>query len=275
MDYVSRIMYQVSRVRCQVSRLNPDTLIGLTLFLAGFYAYASTLAPTVLEGDAALFQYTPYVLGVTYPTGYPLYILLGKLWLTLFPWGEIAWRMNLFSAFCSAAALPLIYGAARQLLIPAISPTQYKEMGADHSLLLRIAALTTVLTFATLPTFWRWSTEAKIYALNILLFSGVLYTLALACAQNSMFNVQRSTLHASRLTLHASLSTSPWLYPPFCWAYKLVSTAPRCCLSLACFSSPGFIYAHICSIKNFLFLISYFLFSRACFTCTFPSGLSG
>ena len=95
MDYVSRLTLHASR-------LNPDTLIGLTLFLAGFYAYTSTLAPTVLEGDAALFQYTPYVLGVTYPTGYPLYILLGKLWLTLFPWGEIAWRMNLFSAICSA-----------------------------------------------------------------------------------------------------------------------------------------------------------------------------
>jgi len=238
MDYVSRIRCQVSGVRCQVShltlhvsrfiydlwpitpqvrrftlhasRFNPDTLIGLSLFLAGFYAYTSTLAPTVLEGDAALFQYTPYVLGVTYPTGYPLYILLGKLWLTLFPWGEIAWRMNLFSALCSAAALPLIYGAARRLLIPAVSPAQYKEMGADHSLLLRTAALTTVLTFATLPTFWRWSTEAKIYALNILLFSGVLYTLALAYVQSSelnversTFNVQRSTLHASRFTLHA------------------------------------------------------------------------
>jgi hypothetical protein len=144
---------------------------GLLLFLAGLYAYTSTLAPTVLEGDAALYEYTPYVLGVTYPTGYPLYILLGKLWLTFFPFGEIAWRMNLFSALCSAAALPLIYGAARRLFTLPHAKNQRGE-GA--------AALAAVLVFATLPTFWRWSTEAKIYALNILLYSGVLYTLARA-----------------------------------------------------------------------------------------------
>ncbi len=159
-----------------VSRISPDTAIGLLLFLAGFYAYTATLAPTVLEGDAALFQYTPYVLGVTYPTGYPLYILLGKIWLTLFPFGEIAWRMNLFSALCSAVALPLIYGAARRLLTLPDSSRQPEGAGGSE----RWAALATVLIFATLPTFWRWSTEAKIYALNILLFSGVLYTLALA-----------------------------------------------------------------------------------------------
>lgn len=153
------------------SRFNLDTLIGAVLFFGGLYAYTATLAPTVLEGDAALFQYTPYVLGVTYPTGYPLYILLGRLWLAVFPFGEIAWRMNLFSALCSSAALPLIYAAARHLLAGPNRP-------AGHTP--RLAALAAVLTFATLPTVWRWSTEAKIYALNLLLFSGVLYTLARA-----------------------------------------------------------------------------------------------
>jgi len=58
---------------------NLKSLIPLLLFSAGLYSYTRTLAPTVLEGDAALFQYTPYVLGVTYPTRFPLYILLGKL----------------------------------------------------------------------------------------------------------------------------------------------------------------------------------------------------
>lgn len=151
-----------------------DGLVGLGLFLLGCYAYITSLAPTVLEGDAALFQYTPYVLGVTYPTGYPLYILLGKVWVTLFPFGELAWRMNLLSALCSAAALPLIYGAARRLFGLANS-------GRDPWIS-RWAALAAVVIFATLPTFWRWSTETKIYALNILLFSGVLYTLVRAAA---------------------------------------------------------------------------------------------
>lgn len=144
-----------------LGRLSGDGWLGLALFLAGLIAYARTLAPAVLDGDAALFQYTPHVLGVTYPTGYPVYVLLGKLWLTLVaPFGgPIAWRMNLFSAVCGALALPFLYAAMRRLL--------------DS----RPAALAGVTLFATLPTYWRWATEAKIYTLNILLFSLLLYAL--------------------------------------------------------------------------------------------------
>src|SRR5512145_2142715 len=172
-----------------------DGLIGLLLCLAGAYAYITTLAPTVLEGDAALFQYTPYVLGVTYPTGYPLYILLGKLWVTLFPFGEIAWRMNLLSALCSAAVLPLIYGAARRLLLLSLEREGWGESAG------RFAGLAAVLTFATLPTFWRWSTETKIYALNMLLFSTILYTLAVSSGR---LQVAGGRNHVSHFTFHIS-----------------------------------------------------------------------
>ena len=132
---------------------NPDALLSLLLFICGLYAYTVTLAPTVLEGDGALFQYTPYVLGVTYPTGFPLYILIGKVWLTLFPFGDIAWRMNFLSALCSAFALPFLYNAARHLFT---SYDKNADPGAS-----RWAALVAVFTFATLPTFWLWSTATK------------------------------------------------------------------------------------------------------------------
>jgi hypothetical protein len=136
-----------------------DGVIAATIFVGSLIAYVSTLAPTVLDGDAALFQYTPWVMGVTYPTGYPTYILLGRLWTTLAWFGSVAYRMNLFSAVCGAVALAIIYLAARRLLES------------------RLAAFLTVLIFATLPTYWRWATEAKIYTLHILLLSGILLLL--------------------------------------------------------------------------------------------------
>jgi hypothetical protein len=152
----SRLMY---RFFGWLGSVSLDVWLGLVLLLAGLAGYVVTLAPTVLDGDAALFQYAPYVLGVTYPTGYPVYLLLGKLWVTIFPLGQIAWRMNLFSALCGALALPFLYGAMRRLL--------------DS----RTGALAAVLLFGSLPTYWRWATEAKIYTLNVLLFSALLYTL--------------------------------------------------------------------------------------------------
>jgi hypothetical protein len=186
------------RLRHYLSRVTPDTFISLVLFATGLYAYTSTLAPTVIEGDAALFQYTPYVLGITYPTGFPLYILLGKMWVTIFPVGEIAWRMNLFSALCSAIALPLIYNATRRLFALPVAGGRW-------------AALATVLIFATIPTFWRWSTEAKTYGLNILLFSGMLYTLALAITlSHARFKKERE---AFRFILVRRLSQFPLAWP--------------------------------------------------------------
>jgi hypothetical protein len=194
-------MDKITRIKHYASRLNLDALLGLVLFAAGLYAYTITLAPTVLEGDKALFQYTPYVLGVTYPTGFPLYILLGKLWLTIFPFGEIAWRMNFLSALCSATALPLLYNAIRRLFPPpqreenlVTSPPFGGIEGGG-----RWPALVAILTFATLPTFWHWSTVAKTYPLNILLLAGTLYFLALALEQQ-----QESANYATRNMEYAS-----------------------------------------------------------------------
>jgi hypothetical protein len=67
--------------------------------------------------------------------------------------------MNLFSAVCGALALAIIYLAVRRLLEN------------------RLAAFLSVLILATLPTYWRWATEAKIYTLHILLVSGILFLL--------------------------------------------------------------------------------------------------
>ncbi len=137
-----------------------DRTLPVLIGALAFIGYTSTLAPTVLDGDAALFQYAPAVQGVTYPTGYPTYLLLSLLWQMLLPMGSIAYRMNLFSAACAALALMVIYLTARQLLES------------------RVSALCSVAIFGTLPTFWRWATEAKIYTLHILLVSGMLLVLS-------------------------------------------------------------------------------------------------
>lgn len=150
-----------------------DGLVAAMLSIGGLVAYVSTLAPTVLDGDAALFQYTPSVLGVTYPTGYPTYILLSRLWTLLVPVGSIAYRVNLFSAVCGALALAFLYPALRRLLES------------------RPAALLATLIFATLPTYWRWATESKIYTLHILFLSGILFLLT-RCNESASQRVNES-----------------------------------------------------------------------------------
>ena len=68
--------------------------------------YLSTLAPgTVYFQDVAEFQTNLYTLEIIHATGYPFYQMLGKLWVTLLPFGVIAWRVNLLSAFFSIVTL--------------------------------------------------------------------------------------------------------------------------------------------------------------------------
>lgn len=75
-------------------------LIGGALLLV----YAACLPPSASWGDSGELAAVCRTLGIAHPTGYPLYTLLGWLWIHLLPWGEPAWRMNLFSALCAAAA---------------------------------------------------------------------------------------------------------------------------------------------------------------------------
>jgi len=49
-----------------------------------------------------------YTLGIAHPPGYPLYILIGKIFINLIPFGNIAFRLNVFSALCSSITVYLI-----------------------------------------------------------------------------------------------------------------------------------------------------------------------
>ena len=73
--------------------------------------YLGTLAPTVTFADAGELAAAAYTLDVAHPPGFPLYLLLGKLFTLLVPWGRVVQRLNAFSALCAAATVGLL-GAA-------------------------------------------------------------------------------------------------------------------------------------------------------------------
>ncbi len=55
--------------------MTPALLAATTLAV-----YLRTLAYDVLPGDAGEFQFAAWRLGLTHPTGYPLYMIVGGLW---------------------------------------------------------------------------------------------------------------------------------------------------------------------------------------------------
>ena len=67
-----------------------DYWLGRRRRLACAGPLSATAAPTVLPGDSGEFQFAAPLLGLAHPTGYPLYLILGKLWTVLVPWGDVA-----------------------------------------------------------------------------------------------------------------------------------------------------------------------------------------
>lgn len=126
------------------------------LFALTFVVYLSTLSPTLGEADSFEFQVVSYTLGIAHPTGYPLYILLGKL-ATLLPIGNVACRVNLISPLFASLAIVCLYLCLVHL--------------THH----RVASLLAALTFAFSRTFWSQAVIAEVYTLNAFFVALVLY----------------------------------------------------------------------------------------------------
>lgn len=139
-------------------RIEPrfDFYVCIALALVAFVVYVRTLTPGVLDGDSGEWQYMANILGIPHSTGYPLYILLAKL-TTLLPLGNPAWRVNLFSALCATATIPIVYLLAQRV-------------GRS-----RMAAVISALFFAFMPTLWASAAIAEVYALNTLLVALTLW----------------------------------------------------------------------------------------------------
>lgn len=71
-------------------------------FLVPLIVYIGTLAPTVYIFDSAELVAASHVLGLVHAPGYPLYLILGRLF-SLLPIGNVAYRVNLMSAVFAAA----------------------------------------------------------------------------------------------------------------------------------------------------------------------------
>ena len=75
-------------------------------FAGSFGVYLATLCPTVyVEGSGELIG-AVHALGTPHPTGYPLFVLTGRLFSALLPFFDsVAYRINVATAFTAALAV--------------------------------------------------------------------------------------------------------------------------------------------------------------------------
>ena len=136
--------------------------LALAVFIFAAALYIRTAAPTLGGAfDSEEFQHAAYTLGIAHATGYPLYLILGKLFTTFVPLGNIAYRMNLLSALIGAGTAVLVFLNAMQLTRRPL------------------ASLAAAAVFATNPAVWRQAGVASVGPLHLFLVAAILYALLL------------------------------------------------------------------------------------------------
>jgi hypothetical protein len=128
--------------------------------------YLFTLTPTVGFHDSGELITVAYTLGIAHPPGYPLYTLFGKVFTTLIPIGNIAYRMNMESSLFASLAVMMVYFIILKLI-------------TDYRLPITriISAIVAALILAFSATFWEQAVIAEKYTLNAFFFTLLVFVL--------------------------------------------------------------------------------------------------
>lgn len=130
-------------------------VLATTVALASLALYLATLHPTLPGGDAGELIAVAHELGIAHPPGYPLYTLLGHMWIRLWGFADPAWSMNLLSAITQALACGVLTAATWKLT-------------RDTA-----AAVTAGALWAVTAPVWKMAIVAEVFALNAL-FAAIL-----------------------------------------------------------------------------------------------------
>lgn len=144
--------------------MNKKMLFPLVISLILIYAYGTTIAPGISWANGGVdggdLVTAAAVNGVPHPTGYPLYLLIAKLFQWL-PIGNLAYRTNLLSAFCTCLATLMVYFTVNRLL----TEQQYAK----------IVSSVAALAFGLSPLVWSQAIITEVYGLQSLLVVCILY----------------------------------------------------------------------------------------------------
>ncbi|XP_041490110.1 transmembrane protein 260 isoform X2 [Microtus oregoni] len=147
---------------------------SVAVFAAVAAVFTVTLPRSLPGGDSGELITAAHELGVAHPPGYPLFTLVASLAITLFPFGSVAYRVNLLCGLFGAVAASLLFF------------TVFRLSGSHAGGILAAG----VFSFSRLT--WQWSIAAEVFSLNNL-FVGLLMALTV-CFEEAAAAKERSKI---------------------------------------------------------------------------------
>ncbi|MEE9554453.1 MAG: DUF2723 domain-containing protein [candidate division Zixibacteria bacterium] len=154
-----------------MKRLIPPLLI----FVLAYVYYSIQACPSFYFWDSAELTAAVLTDGVPHPPGFPLLLLIAKLWLSVTPFEKVL-SLNLFSSFMAAAGLTIWYFVIMETL-------RYLFRMTDRNSLSVISFISIVVLGITF-SYSIQATRFEVYSLNFLLFAVIFY-LALKLIETS------------------------------------------------------------------------------------------
>ena len=141
-------------------------------FVVPFGVFMLTLAPSVTFFDSGEFLTATASLGSAHSPGYPLFLMYAKLF-TWIPLGNIAFRINMATAFSSSLACLAVYLLTTKLL----GKERLIENDQFSRLTVKASALAAALSFSVTPRLWLQSNHDKPYPLLAFITAVIFYLL--------------------------------------------------------------------------------------------------
>ncbi len=126
--------------------------------------YLYTIAPTVSLWDCGEFIACSHILGIPHPPGTPFYVLLGRIFDILFPFKEVAKRVNFLSVISTALAGGFLY-----LIMLKIFSRFEENRGKELPVAVNLLAVFSAIGAGFCFSIWDSAVEAEVYATSLLI----------------------------------------------------------------------------------------------------------
>jgi len=197
--------------------VNYRKIVFIILFLSFLLLYIWTISPN--WGASNIFNTwdgLEYLLcsqlgGIDHPPGHPFYLLLSRLFRSIFTIGSQAYRMNLFSATFGASAVSFIYlvvELALRLIIGSKSPV-----------ILNGIAIIIATTFGVSKVFWTHSLITEVHTLYLFLMALLFYSTLKYLKEKNRIWIYTGSFLSGLLISTSILNALTILFPVFVFLF--------------------------------------------------------
>lgn len=181
-------------------------IVALLAFVVYILTCARHLSWAHDGADGGDFALCAYTMGIPHPTGYPLYCLAGWLFTHIFAFGEVAFRLNIFSAVFAALgagfiALSLKY--ASEFLFP------NSDKNIRHIWIPLIGGLSTAFSFS----YWTQALIVEVYSMNAFFLAMITWKITLIIVAETQSQRDRHFMHVALIAGLGFTNHLSVLYP--------------------------------------------------------------